>query len=81
MNRVYSETRCYSPVRDCEVSRISMMNDDPSNRFYHLYKQQEYFIEVTGEGKAYRESKEQALLDLQEAIDCGLKPGKITRKV
>lgn len=76
----YSETRVYSVTRDALVSRISMMNTDPANPHYDRFKNQEYFIEVLGEGKAYREAKAQALDDLLEAISTGLKPGKIVRK-
>ena len=52
------------------------MNMNPSSPNRH----QEYFVEITGEGKAYRAAKEQALKDLAEAIEQGLKPGKIVRK-
>ncbi len=71
----YSEFRCYSPMTDCEVSRISMFDTRPDspNRF------QEYWVEVRGEGKAYREAKAQALDDLMEAIEMKLPPGKVVR--
>jgi hypothetical protein len=41
---------------------------------------QEFFAEVVGEGKAYREAKARALEDLMEAIDSGLEPGKVIRR-
>lgn len=37
----------------------------------------EFWTEVMGEGKAYREAKAQALEDLAEAIEMGLQPGKV----
>lgn len=69
MSRQYSEFRAYSPLKDCLVSRISMA--DSHGR--------EFWVEVQGEGKAYREAKTQALDDLVEAIEMGLQPGKVVR--
>jgi hypothetical protein len=65
----YSEFRCYSPMKDCQVTRISMQSPKGV-----------YWQEIDGlEGKAYREAKEAAINDLVEAIETGLHPGKITR--
>lgn len=69
MTRLYAEFRCYSPLTDCEVSRISMADERGG----------EFWMEVTGEGKAYRQAKEQALEDISEAIEIGLEPGKVVR--
>lgn len=69
MSREYLEFRCYSPIYDCEVSRISMADDRGA----------EFWMEVQGTGKAYREAKRDALDDLSEAIDMGLEPGKVVR--
>jgi hypothetical protein len=68
--RTYSEFRCYSPLHDCEISRVSMTND----------RGQEFFIEVPGDGKAYREAKRQALEDLAAAIETGHEPGRVVQK-
>jgi hypothetical protein len=65
----YSEFRCYSPLTDGPVSRISMADSHGM----------EFWMEVEGEGKAYREAKAQALEDLMEAIAMGLEPGKVVR--
>lgn len=67
MTREYSEFRCYSPLKDCLVSRVSMADSHGM----------EFWTEVMGEGKAYREAKAQALEDLAEAIEMGLQPGKV----
>lgn len=69
MSHEYSEFRVYSPLKDCLVSRISMADSKGS----------EFWMEVAGEGKAYREAKARALEDLMEAIALGLQPGKVVR--
>ena len=69
MQRTYSEFRCYSPIQDCEISRLSMMDSHGG----------EFYIEVVGTGKEYRRAKEEALADLMEAIDSGLFPGRVVR--
>ena len=67
--RQYSEFRCYSPMRDALISRISMADDRGA----------EFYVEIEGEGAAYRRRKAEALEDLVEAIETGLPPGKISR--
>lgn len=37
----------------------------------------EFFIEIEGEGAAYRNAKAQALDDLAQAIELGLNPGRV----
>lgn len=69
MTRTYSEVRCYSPILDCEISRISMADDRGG----------EFFVEIEGQGKKYRQAKDEALTDLAEAIEMGLFPGRVTR--
>lgn len=60
----------YSPLKDCLVTRLSMADS----------KGGEFFVEVEGQGKAYREAKVQALDDLMQAIALGLEPGKVVRR-
>lgn len=69
MPREYSQFGCYSPMRDCIVTRISMADDHGM----------EFWMEIEGEGKAYREAKALALEDLMAAIEMGLEPGKVVR--
>lgn len=65
----YSEIRLYSPIKDCLVSRLSMADTRGG----------EFWMEIEGEGKAYRKAKAAALEDLTEAITMGLQPGKVVR--
>ena len=69
MRYAYSEFRTYSPTKDGLVSRLSMADARGG----------EFWMEIEGEGKAYREAKEQALSDLMEAIEMGLEPGRVVR--
>lgn len=69
MIREYSEFRCFSPVEGELVSRVSMADG----------KGGEFWTFVKGDGKAYRDAKREALIDLAEAIDSGLEPGRVCR--
>jgi hypothetical protein len=65
--KVYSEYRTYSPIKDCLISRISMADERGG----------EFWMEIDGDGKTYREARDRALADIQEAIERGLLPGKV----
>lgn len=63
----YSEYRLYSVIKDAVVSRISIADARGG----------EFWMEIPGEGKGYREARAKALEDIQEAIEKGLPPGQV----
>jgi hypothetical protein len=66
----YNEFISYSPLLDCRVARISMVDE----------RNQEYFAMIPAEpmGKAYRERRQRACEAIDAAIADGRDPGEVT---
>lgn len=62
----WTEQVSYSLQHDCEMARISGFDD----------RSQEHFLYIET-GRGFRERREQAILDIQEAIESGHEPGEI----
>jgi hypothetical protein len=68
----YREFRFWCPQRDGEAVRLSMV-DDRNREFFAIL--------VAESGKRWRERREAALTELEDAISCGATPGEIVLTV
>lgn len=68
MTQTYTEFRYYSPIQDGEMVRLSMANKN---------LQEFYMVLPVEAGKAYRQRRDDALSAISEAIETGLKPGRV----
>ena len=66
----FSEYTYYSLVHDCEVSRISVPDENG----------REFFAIVALEGKGYRERRSEAIQKCLEAMRAGCEPGEVRWK-
>lgn len=72
---IYQEITNYSPILDRNVTRLSTVDERESSPS----RGAEYFCIVPrGHAKAWREIKESALSQLDQAIERGEEPGEIT---
>jgi hypothetical protein len=67
--RAYSEHFSYSPVHDCRMARISMV-DKHNSEFFAL-------VRAEPMGAAYRDARREALVAIDEAIERGCDPGEV----
>lgn len=65
---IYAETTTYSPVADCQLTRLSTVDD--SGR--------EFFCLVSRETKKWRDRRKSALTQMEKAIDRGDQPGEVS---
>jgi hypothetical protein len=64
----FTEFRRYSAIHDCEMVRLSV-GDRHGREFFMMLP--------AAEGKRWRERRNQALDDIQAAIDQGCEPGEV----
>ena len=64
----YSQFTCWSPVYDCEVARISVVNE----------RNEEYYANIpNAAGSGFVALRKKAVAKLNEAIELGIEPGEI----
>lgn len=82
MSLVYSEMTTYSPLHDCDLTRLSVV--DPAHKRSE-FRGAEYFCLIprnlppvlNGRRMRWRDIRQSALDQLEDAIAQGAEPGKI----